>query len=289
VTWQDVVIEPGCPSRVRDAVSVPVRDRIAAFRRASELAAQMASLEARLDHERLYPLEWVSRRIRDRFGYTVLRGPFAGLRYPQHLALAIEAYPAKLLGTYEEELHGTVEELVQAQPATVINVGASDGYYAIGLACRLPGAVVHAFDTNEAHHQVLREVATENGVDGRLRIGGECDPATIETVLQASDAQTGALIVCDCEGCEAAVLDPEGAPSLATSSLLIECHDLIHDGITSTLDGRFGSTHDIELISTRPRWVCDHPELSFLPVVTQIMAIHEYREGPMHWMVARPR
>jgi hypothetical protein len=275
--------------QVRDAVSVPVRDRIAAFRRASELEAQVASLEATLDHERLYPLEWVSRRIRDRFGYSVLRGPFAGLRYPQHLALAIEAYPAKLLGTYEEELHAAVEEFVQTEPAIVVNVGASDGYYAVGLACRLPGAVVHAFDTNEAHHPVLREVAAENEVGDRLRIGGECDTATLETVLQANDSQRGALVVCDCEGCEAAVLHPERAPSLATSSLLIECHDLIHDGITSTLERRFGATHDIELISTGPRWICNHPELSFLPVVTQIMAIHEYREGPMHWMVARPR
>ena len=246
-------------------------------------------MEATLDHERLYPLEWVSRRIRDRFGCTVLHGPFTGLRYPEHLALTIEAYSAKLLGTYEDELHDTVERLVKTEPVTVVNVGASDGYYAVGLARRLPGAVVHAFDTNRAHHPVLQAIAAENEVSDQLRIGGECDPRTLEGVLRASDADRGALIVCDCEGCETAVLDPSAAPSLAAASLLIECHDLIHEGITSTLQRRFEPTHDLELISTRPRWICEHPELSFLPVVTQIMAIHEFREGPMHWLVARPR
>ena len=201
-------------------MSVPVRDRIAAFRRASALEAQVVSLGATLDHERLYPLEWVSRRIRDRFGYTVLRGPFAGLRYPQD-TLAIEAYPAKLLGTYEEELHAAVEEFVQTAPATVVNIGASDGYYAVGLARRLAGAVVHTFDTNEAHHHVLREVAAETEVGDRLRTGGKCDTATLETVLQTGNPRRGALVVCDCEGCEATVLDPERTPWLATSSLLI--------------------------------------------------------------------
>ncbi len=136
---------------------------------------------------------------------------------------------------------------------------------------------------------MLQEIAAENEVSDRLRIGGECEPGTLEGVLRASDADQGALIVCDCEGCETAVLDPSAAPSLAGASLLIECHDLIHEGITSTLQRRFEPTHDLELISTRPRWICEHPELSFLPVVTQIMAIHEFREGPMHWLVARPR
>src|SRR5947207_6150517 len=143
---------------------MPVRERLAAIRRAPALASRVASLEATLDHERLYPCEWVSRRIRDRFGYTVLNGPFAGLAYPQQTALGIEAYSAKLLGTYEEELHGAFEDMIQGRPRVVVNVGASDGYYAVGLARRLPNATIYAFDTAEVHHPVVREIATENGV-----------------------------------------------------------------------------------------------------------------------------
>jgi hypothetical protein len=263
--------------------------RLAALRRTSDQDERVATLEAQLDHERLYPLEWVNRRIRDRFGYEVLHGPFAGLRYPQELALTIEAYAQKLLGTYEQELHPAIERLIARRPLDVINVGSSDGYYTVGLALRLPGARVHAFDTATHHHAVLQAVAAENGVADRIEVGDECTPSTLESLLPSiADGNDSALVVCDCEGCETEVLDPTAAPNLRNAALLIECHDLIHAGITEQLEERFSSTHRLEIVPTRPRWICDHPELDFLPVVTQIMAIHEYREGPMHWMIAEP-
>jgi hypothetical protein len=47
-----------------------------------ELRERIAELEARLDHERLYPVEWANRRIRDRLGDEIQAGPFRGMRYP---------------------------------------------------------------------------------------------------------------------------------------------------------------------------------------------------------------
>jgi hypothetical protein len=269
-------------------LTTTVRARVAQYLRrrgadGDDARARVQQLEAVLDHERLYPVQWAHRRVRDAFGYTVLNGPFAGLVYPQPIALEVEAYSAKLLGTYENELHDAVETLLAPPPATVVNIGASDGYYAVGLARRLPGVTVHAFDTNEAHHPTLRLIADANGVDERLEIAGTCDAATLDSLA------TDALVVCDCEGCELTVLDPALAPNLRTARLLVECHDLIDERITAALTTRFAPTHDLEIIAAQPRWVRDHPELSFLPVVTQQLAITEFREGPMHWMVARPR
>jgi hypothetical protein len=154
----------------------------------------------------------------------------------------------------------------------------------------LPDTRVHAFDTATHHHAVLQAVAAENGVVDRIEVRGECTPSMLEAVLPstAEGYDTG-LIVCDCEGCETDVLDPSAAPKLRKAAMLIECHDLIRAGTTERLEERFSSTHDLEIVPTQPRWICDHPELDFLPVVTQIMAIHEYREGPMHWMIAEPR
>jgi len=259
--------------------------RLPFTRRAALEEAQLRcqELEAVLDHERLYPVRWAHRRVRDQFGYEVLRGPFKGLRYPQALALDIEAYSGKLLGTYESELHDAIEALIDEDVTTVVNIGASDGYYAIGLARRLPRATVHAFDTNVAHHDTLRAIAAENAIEDRIVIRGECDATTLEELA------AGALVVCDCEGCELLLLDPVLVPGLRSARLLIECHDIIDERVTPTLSERFAATHDLEMILTRPRWVSDHPELSFLPLVTQQLAIDEFREGPMHWLVGRPR
>jgi hypothetical protein len=55
----------------------PLERRICADR-----AARIEALEARLDHERLFPAEWANRRVRDRFGDQVQAGPFKGLEYP---------------------------------------------------------------------------------------------------------------------------------------------------------------------------------------------------------------
>lgn len=271
----------GIPARLASRIfrSTPLA------RRASVVAAeaQVANLESVLDHERLYPLEWVHRRIRDEFGYEVRHGPFSGLRYPADLALRIEAYSAKLLGTYEHELHDAIEHLISTEPRGVVNIGASDGYYALGLARRLPSATVHAFDTNEEHHAMLRAVAAHNDVLDRVHVGGLCTPDDLRGLGDRL------LVVCDCEGCELSVLDPALAPNLSSAALLVECHDLIDDRITSTLTARFASSHELQIIPTQPRWVMDHPELAFLPLVSRQLAIQEFREGPMHWMVATPR
>jgi hypothetical protein len=77
----------------------------------------------------------LARRFVDNQGTTVLHGPFAGLMYPRDLLLAQADAPiAKLLGTYEQELHPVFEEVIAKQPRTIIDIGAAEGYYAVGLA-----------------------------------------------------------------------------------------------------------------------------------------------------------
>jgi hypothetical protein len=64
--------------------------------------ARIAELEARLDYERLYPAEWANRRVRDRFGDSVLAGPFAGLTYPDWGIVHVDLFAPKLLGSFEQ-------------------------------------------------------------------------------------------------------------------------------------------------------------------------------------------
>src|SRR5438105_426555 len=71
---------------------------------------------------------------------TVLDGPFRGLRYPSASSLHSGLLP-KLLGTYEAELHGPIEHLLKSRTyGAVVDVGAAEGYYAVGFALRCPEA-----------------------------------------------------------------------------------------------------------------------------------------------------
>src|SRR5215216_3563254 len=94
-------------------------------------------------------------------GLTVSGGPFAGLQYPDTSAHSLVP---KLLGIYERELHGAVEDAIRARPATIVNVGAADGYYAVGLARRCPEARSVAYEADPQQRDLLSRVAARNGV-----------------------------------------------------------------------------------------------------------------------------
>ncbi len=236
------------------------------------LHERVAELEQRLDHERLYPMEWVNRRVRDRLGNEVTAGPFAGMRFPDWGLTGIDAFSPRVIGSYEEELHDAVEVAIATQPPVVVNVGSAEGYYAVGLARRLPQATVHAYDTNPLRIERLLEIAELNGVT----VEGHAAPATHDSL--AGELVPGSLVVCDCDGPEDELLDPVAVPVLRECTLIIEAHDLLKPGITPRLMAAFESSHEIERIDTRPRFTNDYPQLGDLPLVTRQMAISEYRE-----------
>jgi hypothetical protein len=112
--------------------------------------------------------------ILQRHGPIVQAGPFAGLIYPTTEA-AGSALAPKLFGTYERELHDMVERVVARGAEHVGNVGCGEGYYAVGLALRLPNARVSAFDTSERAQRLCQCMAEANGVASRVVVAGECD------------------------------------------------------------------------------------------------------------------
>ena len=68
----------------------------------------------------------------------VSQGPFQGMRYLA-LAYCSEVLP-KLVGTYECELIPGIEAICQAGCDRIVDIGAAEGYYAVGMALRNPGA-----------------------------------------------------------------------------------------------------------------------------------------------------
>jgi hypothetical protein len=78
----------------------------------------------------------------------VLLGPFADLRYP-FASLPRQLFLGPLqVGSYESELHETVEGIVAREPQVLVNVGAAEGYYAVGLARRLAELEVIAYEAD---------------------------------------------------------------------------------------------------------------------------------------------
>src|SRR5688572_440816 len=122
-------------------------------------------------------------------GLVVRAGPFAGLKY-MHRASGSVLLP-KLVGSYEAELHPAIERVVSTAYDVVVDVGAAEGYYAVGLAKRLPQSKVFAYDIDPVARKACEKLAVVNGVADRVYVRGRCDHAELNAILTGKS-----LVVC---------------------------------------------------------------------------------------------
>ncbi len=219
----------------------------------------------------------------------VLAGPFAGMDYSGVISYCSASYP-KLLGSYEFELHRTWQTLFTRKYDLIVDVGAADGYYAVGLARMFPDLPVLAYEANPKARQSLSRLARLNGVESRVEIRGHCDPADILSL-----PQTSTLMIMDCEGSEDVLIAPQTIRSLSRTTLMVETHDGYLPGVTKRLMDRLSPSHYVETIEV----VNDHdrPDWIELPEVLQDLTRREVNcllaETRMHaclrWLVAVPK
>ena len=188
-----------------------------------------------------------------------------------------------LVGTYEAEIAPAIEEICGAGCDRIVDIGAAEGYYAVGMALRNPNATVLGFEANPSVRHYFRRLARLNGVRGRLRIAGECTTAALEAALKSAERPA---VLCDCEGAEGLLLDPRCVPSLGRALILVETHEGMVAGVERHLFERFSPTHDIEVIRSRPRTRDDLPVGCDLTDAEAGAAMDEYRRWA-EWMFMR--
>jgi hypothetical protein len=200
------------------------------------------------------------------------------------------AYIPKLLGIYEQELAPYIEQAVERQPRLVVDLGAAEGYYAIGMARRLTDARVLAFETEERGRDALREMARLNAVDSRVTVLGKCEPDDLASVLAN---ESDALVICDVEGYEQKLLDPAVVPVLRRLPILVELHDFLVPKVTELLSERFSKTHKVTHIWQEDRLRTDFPwrtlGMLLLPRSYVDWAVSEWRPVRMAWFWLEPR
>ena len=217
----------------------------------------------------------------------VRRGPFKGMKYQETKSAPLLF--AKLIGSYERELHPLIEELCQNDYTEVVNIGCAEGYYAVGFAIRIKSAKIYAFDIDEKAISSCKTLAAANQVADRIVYGNFCDK---ETLMKIPITQK-ALIFCDCEGCEKDLFSKEVADYFKNSDLLIEIHDSKDLCISSTIRSNFKSTHNIKVIESiddiKKAKVYEYNEISDENLEMRKMLLGEYRPSIMEWFFITPQ
>ena len=247
---------------------------------------QLASL---LIPTRIRPSTMLGPKIVEIAGNKVVSGPFKGMKYTGGSVGSV--FIPKVLGTYELELAPLIDKLCHIPFDTIIDIGAAEGYYAVGLCRNIPHANVIAYEVERQGRDLMREMARLNEVEERLTIRGLCEASSLTIDLAQADK---CLVVMDIEGSESVFLDPFIFPRLEQAHILVELHDFVISDLGAVIAARFSTTHEITEVKAKARTMSNFPlSLSILPwklpsaYVAKLMS--EHRPPGMRWLYLEPR
>ncbi|TRD13588.1 hypothetical protein [Palleronia caenipelagi] len=219
----------------------------------------------------------LTQQVLNRSGSRVQSGPFAGMIYdgPQSEGARIP----RLLGYYEKTLVPYINLIISGGYEQVMDIGSAEGYYAVGMALRMPTARIMAYEIDPNARALLKRLVQSNGVSARVDLFDACTHDSFALCTQCKTA-----IICDIEGAEDTLLDPARAPGLRDADLLVETHPGSVRGVMSRLRERFAATHDVTVIGRH----CDTESLpdwmEQLDDMDRMLALWEWRATPTPWL-----
>jgi hypothetical protein len=228
-------------------------------------------------------------------GLTVKRGPFEGLEFGNDSPARVNYLSAKLAGTYEPEVVAFLREHAQgvdvqgedAQGEVVfLDIGSADGFFLVAMK-RLCGARSIGFEINSFERAFARRLATRNAVEIEQR-----GPVDIGALNRLPVGRL--LVLCDVEGLEEDLLDPELVPRLADATMVVEVHEQFRPGVSDALERRFGASHEIGRITRAADLPPESPtgplpELAGWPPEEARLAVWDGHSTGEGWMTFVPR
>jgi hypothetical protein len=228
---------------------------------------------------------FLTKDLHEIVGNKVIGGPFKGMLLTDR---AVTDYRSPiLLGCYEQELHAAFEKIIVDDYTHILNIGCSVGYYAVGLARRMPQVIVDAFDIDAGARSECAKMARENGVEDRVHIAGQFYGENF-----AGYADKKALVLMDIEGGEVELLDPVRFPALLKLDVLVELHDLFNPSISKMIIERFAQSHSIEIVRNRnflPDLDVLLPNVGNIDPFDQMLLGWEGRDGETPWGIFRAK
>lgn len=171
----------------------------------------------------------------------ILNGPFKDLSYLR--VSTGSALLPKIIGSYEEPIMHIIDNIVsENRYKKIIDIGCAEGYYTVGLAKTLPDCQITAIDTDSYALYLCNKLSKLNNAKNVIFL-----KEFTESIIKDSNS-VNTLIICDIEGDELFVLNPNNYKFLLNCDLLIECHDFIKEGTTKSLSEFYEKTHSIEVI-----------------------------------------
>lgn len=224
------------------------------------------------------------------FRAIVRYGPFSGLHLGGKYTWSSGDLAAKLFGVYEQEVLSELVRVSQGR-ATFIDIGAADGYYAVGAVKSGLFKKCIAIEKNEKSQSNIRLVAETNQVLGQLSVYGEVSTDDLLVISQEVKLDDVVMLI-DIEGGEFDLLEEKVINQFRFSALIVEMHDwMVADGIRlrEELLARLSVHHHIKIVTKAIRDLSGRVELAVKNDDHRWLVCSEGRGRQMEWLVCEPK
>lgn len=231
----------------------------------------------------------VSLEVYDMNRGIVNHGPFKGMQLSGEPSWGRDDLGSMVMGFYEKEILDWVEQNCSGKFTHFVDVGAADGYYAVGLVGYQGFKSAVCFEINEGSHEVIRENAKLNNCSEKISICGEASFSEFQKIKHIFNEDC--LILCDIEGGEFALWDVELFETCKRATIIIEVHHWVENFPEKyenflTSASRF---FDISIIPDAVRDVNALSELRELTDDNRYLLLSERRPAKMRFLLMQPR
>ena len=223
------------------------------------------------------------------YGGQVQYGLFKGMELGGEVWWSKYDLSTKILGVYEEHVLARIGEFYSASSAPFIDIGAADGYFAVGVAKSLPAAKVFAFEISDRGRSVLQNNAQLNECSSAIAVG---DEATYEALANIISMHQSALVLIDIEGDEYQLLDSEMLSLLSSSTVIVELHPRkVADGwhLQQKLMQDAAKFFETEILVRETYNPNMFEELSEFSDEDRLLAFSEGRKAVGLWLILTPK
>ena len=191
-----------------------------------------------------------------------------------------------ILGLYEQEVLTNLNEAPD-RFRVFVDVGAADGYYAVGLLHNGKVDRSVAFEAIPACRSAIARLAAENGVGDRITILGAASNRFIDDLTAQNIRSHETMVLMDIEGAEFRVLTEEVFAFLKGSLIIVETHPHIYADPEGEMEGlirRASTTHQVTawLSGARNPWPIK--ELEGYAEIDRWILCSEARQEAQQWL-----
>jgi hypothetical protein len=234
---------------------------------------------------------FISRLFYKAFGGVVRYGPLKGFKLDDDPSWGTGDLAPKLFGLYEQEILQLLSDL-RGQRRVLINLGAADGYYGIGLVSAGLFERSVCFEQSEKGRAVIAKTAQNNGVADKVTILGAAGADFPKVIAELGFKASDCLILCDVEGAEFSIFSGQCLDSLQGAHVIIELHGFLAvngNVLESNLISHSRRLFVPSIVKTATRDLSSIPELDALRDSDRWLICSEGRPKLMSWLILVPK